>query len=324
MDVAALVEQTGSVLRHSPAARHLRVLVRVDPAVGRAYRGDGLRLQQMLLNLGTNALKFTERGEVELGLRLERDHLRFSVRDTGPGLSEAVARRLFQPFVQADAGVQRNHGGTGLGLAIVRGLAGVMNGEVGVDSVEGQGSTFWFTARLKPTEQPAPPPRPAAPELRSEASDIALEPTLEAPDDLADERAGAPRVLLVEDDPHNARVVSGALTREGARVTVASDGALAITFARNGHFDLILLDSHLPDMDGPTVARVLRALPVGGKIVALTGEAGEQARLRSLAAGMDEHLTKPISRAELGALLSRVQDPVGEAASGSAGGPKFS
>jgi len=320
VDLIDLVEQTGSVLRHSPAARHLRVLVRIDPAVGPAYLGDAVRLQQMLLNLGTNALKFTEVGEVELGLRIEGDHLRFSVRDTGPGLPPEVQAKLFQPFVQANAGTHRTHGGTGLGLAIVRGLAGVMNGTVGVESTFGSGSTFWFTAKLPPTT-PAEHRAPAlVPASQIEQDDELLQ--LLEPEVLPEPRRAAPpsapaddppSVLLVEDDPSNARVVAAALSREGARVTVASDGALAITFARNAHFDLILLDSHLPDMDGPTVARVLRALPVEGKIVALTGEVGEQARGRSLAAGMDAHLTKPISRAELGELLRTCRRPLSAA-----------
>lgn len=320
VDLIDLVEQTGSVLRHSPAARHLRVLVRIDPAVGPAYLGDAVRLQQMLLNLGTNALKFTEAGEVELGLRIEGDHLRFSVRDTGPGLPPEVQAKLFQPFVQANAGTHRTHGGTGLGLAIVRGLAGVMNGTVGVESTLGSGSTFWFTAQLPPTT-PAEHRAPAlVPASQLEQDDELLQ--LLEPEVLPEPRRAAPpsapaddppSVLLVEDDPSNARVVAAALSREGARVTVASDGALAITFARNAHFDLILLDSHLPDMDGPTVARVLRALPVEGKIVALTGEVGEQARGRSLAAGMDAHLTKPISRAELGELLRTCRRPLSAA-----------
>jgi CheY-like chemotaxis protein len=279
-----------------------------------------VRLQQMLLNLGTNALKFTEVGEVELGLRIEGDHLRFSVRDTGPGLPPEVQAKLFQPFVQANAGTHRTHGGTGLGLAIVRGLAGVMNGTVGVESTFGSGSTFWFTAKLPPTT-PAEHRAPAlVPASQIEQDDELLQ--LLEPEVLPEPRRAAPpsapaddppSVLLVEDDPSNARVVAAALSREGARVTVASDGALAITFARNAHFDLILLDSHLPDMDGPTVARVLRALPVEGKIVALTGEVGEQARGRSLAAGMDAHLTKPISRAELGELLRTCRRPLSAA-----------
>lgn len=310
LDVVALVEQTGSALRHSPAAQHLRVTVRIDPAVGPAYLGDAVRLQQMLLNLGTNALKFTERGEVELGLRLEGEALRFSVRDTGPGLPPEVQSKLFQPFVQASASTQRTHGGTGLGLAIVRGLAGAMGGAVGVDSTVGTGSTFWFTAKLKPTAVAAP----ARPAPSAEAPEGADRPFLQLFDRHAEPAPAEPEaplsVLLVEDDPSNARVVSAALSREGARVTVAEDGALAITLARNGHYDLILLDSHLPDMDGPTVARVLRALPVAGKIVALTGEAGEQARMRSVAAGMDAHLTKPISRSELGAVLRACRRPV--------------
>lgn len=290
-DLIALVEDMGSLLRHTPAAQHLNVVVRVDPDARGAWLADGQRLRQMVLNLGTNALKFTTRGEVELGLRREGDQLRFSVRDTGPGVAPEVVGRLFRPYAQASADTHKRHGGTGLGLAIVKGLAELMGGSVGVETELGRGSTFWFSAPLERcAEAPVAAPALVAAPLRG-------------PD------GAAPRVLVVEDNPHNAQVIGAALRREGAQVTLAEAGAEAITLCQSSDFELILLDAQLPDMDGPTVARVLRALPVRAAIVALTGEAGEEARRRSLAAGMDGHLVKPVSRAELGAALRRYTGP---------------
>jgi signal transduction histidine kinase len=290
-DLIALVEDMGSLLRHTPAAQHLHVVVRVDPEARGAWLADGQRLRQMVLNLGTNALKFTTQGEVELGLRRDGDQLRFSVRDTGPGITPEVVGRLFRPYAQASADTHKRHGGTGLGLAIVKGLAELMGGSVGVETSLGNGSTFWFSAPLERcAEAPAAAPVPATAPARGPGGE-------------------APRVLVVEDNPHNAQIIGAALRREGAQVTLAEAGAEAITLCQNNGYELILLDAQLPDMDGPTVARVLRALPVQAAIVALTGEAGEEARRRSLAAGMDGHLVKPVSRAELGAALRRYTGP---------------
>jgi signal transduction histidine kinase len=291
-DLIALVEDMGSLLRHTPAAQHLNVFVRVDPEARGAWMADGQRLRQMVLNVGTNALKFTERGEIELGLRRDGDQLCFSVRDTGPGVPPEVVARLFRPYAQASADTHKRHGGTGLGLAIVKGLAELMGGAVGVDTEVGRGSTFWFSV---PLERCA-----AAPAVEPPTAVVA--PVRPAGDE-------GPRVLVVEDNPHNAQVIGAALRREGARVTLAEAGAEAITLCQSNDYELILLDAQLPDMDGPTVARVLRALPVRAAIVALTGEAGEEARRRSLTAGMDGHLVKPVSRAELGAALRRFTGP---------------
>ncbi|MBL8482882.1 MAG: PAS domain S-box protein [Rhodocyclaceae bacterium] len=249
-------------------------------------RGDATRLTQALLNYASNALKFTERGTVTIAVRPQREAgeqvlLHFSVRDTGIGVPAATLPRLFDAFEQADASTTRKYGGSGLGLAITRRIAQMMGGEAGVESVEGQGSTFWFTAMLK----------------KADASALA------APDTAADglreanlrEHAGR-RVLLVEDEPFNREVAVELLAEVGLEMDCAENGHEAVAAVQRGAYDLILMDMRMPGMDGLAATRAIRALPAGVAvpIVAMTANAFAEDKAQCMQAGMDDFLTKPV------------------------------
>ena len=249
--------------------------------------GDPTRLRQALLNLVGNAVKFTEHGEVTLDVRVVDEAqdavlVRFEVTDTGPGIRPEVAQRLFGAFEQGDASVARRHGGTGLGLAITRRLAEMMGGEVGLASEPGRGSTFWFTARLARAVPAAAP------------ADTGAGPARLPPADRMRLRHPGRRVLLVEDNPVNQEIALAMLAQGALDVSVAGDGASALRLAAAGHFDAVLMDLHLPDMDGFEVTRRLRAAGVTAPVLALTASAMPMEREQCERAGMVAFVTKPI------------------------------
>jgi len=261
--------------------------------------GDALRLEQVLLNYMNNAIKFTERGKVEVAVRVEMREsrgvlLRFSVRDTGIGLTQAERDHLFESFSQADASTTRKFGGTGLGLAISRRLAQLMSGEVGVESQPGQGSTFWFTALLGIGRSRA---KPAGPRDAPAA----------AP---AGERLAAirgARVLLVEDNDINQLVATEVLREVGIEVDVAENGEIALAMVQHAAYDLVFMDVQMPVMDGLSATREIRkverlkSLP----IVAMTANALPQDRQRCLDAGMNDTVIKPIDPEAVWAALEK-------------------
>ncbi|HET6829408.1 MAG TPA: ATP-binding protein, partial [Ramlibacter sp.] len=281
-------------------AKGLELAIDVAPDVPAQLAGDPLRLGQVLLNYANNAVKFTEKGKVAISVhvaaRSEQDvTLHFGVRDTGIGLTPQQTQRLFQNFSQADSSTTRRFGGTGLGLAIARKLAALMGGEVGVESEPGQGSTFWFTARL--ALAPAEPASAAAePQASSSAALEALR--------------GA-RILLVEDNDINQIVARELLLDNGLEVDVADNGRIAVDMAQAAGYDLVFMDMQMPEMDGPTATRMLRGMDRlrGLRIVAMTANAMEQDRQACLAAGMDDYLTKPIDPDALRAMLLRWLGP---------------
>jgi CheY-like chemotaxis protein len=256
--------------------------------------GDPLRLRQLLVNLLHNAVKFTDRGSVHLivthtGLDSAGAwQLRFEVRDTGPGIARDQLASVFEAFTQADASTTRRHGGSGLGLAIVKDLTELMGGQLGVDSRVGEGSTFWFQIALQPALEAAAP-TPLAP---IEIGELAA------------------HVLLAEDDDVNQMVVEAMLTRLGCIVDVAADGQAACAAARERRYDLILMDCHMPSMDGFEATRHIRddEFEHGHghtPIVALTADALAGDRERCIEAGMDDYMTKPVSSAMLAAVVER-------------------
>ncbi|MBU6258478.1 MAG: PAS domain S-box protein [Burkholderiales bacterium] len=247
--------------------------------------GDAMRLQQALLNYATNAIKFTERGSVTiravvLAATASAATLRFEVVDTGIGIDPAALPRLFGAFEQVDTSTTRKYGGTGLGLAITRRLAQLMGGEVGVESRPGQGSRFWFTARLarRPGAAAAAPPLPDD----GAAAQIRLR------------HAGA-RVLLADDEPINREVAREVLVGVGLEVDIAEDGEAAVERASGGAYALIVMDMQMPRLDGLEATRRLRRLPglASTPVIAMTANAYAEDRERCLAAGMNDFIVKP-------------------------------
>jgi signal transduction histidine kinase/CheY-like chemotaxis protein len=277
----------------TPRASEKRLALRTSVAsdLPTALRGDAGRLRQVLLNLVGNAIKFTDTGEVCVEIALsgapgERVPLRITVRDTGIGIPPEAQARLFQEFTQVDASTTRRFGGTGLGLAICRRIVLAMGGEISVESRPGGGSTF--TAQVTLDRAKAP---------------VAAEPGVP-------ERSVRPlRILLAEDHPVNREVALGLLKRYGHAVTVVTDGAEAVAAARAGGFDVILMDVHMPGMDGTEASRIIRGFPTpAGRvpIVALSASVLKDEVDLCFQAGMDEFLAKPIDPAALSRVLSRL------------------
>ena len=267
--------------------------------------GDPLRLRQVLNNFVGNALKFTERGRIEIGIGAEergpwiagRDvRLRFAVSDTGIGLPQQDCERIFDAFTQVDDGDARRYGGTGLGQAICRRLVTLMGGRIGVDSTPGRGSTFWFSL---PLPVAAAPERAATAPLL-DAVDLAARPTADAAG-----AALAGRVLMVEDNPVNRAVCAAMLEQLALEYDEAFDGVEALEKAVDARFDLVLMDCQMPRLDGLEATRELRRRGVRARdgrplpIVALTANAFDEDRERAIDAGMDAFLAKPVRVEEL-------------------------
>ncbi|MBF9219720.1 PAS domain S-box protein [Hymenobacter ruricola] len=286
---------TGCAALLRPRAREKGLRLRIEKPAGLPEMlGDAHRLRQVLLNLVSNALKFTESGQVRLrgrqvaGPREQREPagtvwLQFTVSDTGVGIAPETLEKVFEPFTQAAASTDREYGGSGLGLSISEGLVALMGGTLRVCSELGRGSTFAFTLPFQPVRAapPAPDPEPPLPP--------------------ADAVAG--RILLVEDNMVNSLLAETVLRNWGWQVTTAASGPAAIQLFEHRPFDLVLMDIQMPGMDGETAARALRAHPNAAQaatpIIALTAraQAGEAERL--MAAGFDGYLAKPYREEQL-------------------------
>ncbi len=290
--LAPAVSDVAALLRASAMQKHLALGLELPPDLPAHVVGDAVRLKQVLLNLTGNAVKFTERGSVTIALELlHRDPqaatLRFSVRDTGIGMDAATQARLFQVFSQGDSSMTRRFGGTGLGLAISQRLVQHMGGRIEVESAPGRGSRFHFQLTL-PLAMP------------TRARDAAAD---------SGPRAGAlhGRVLVVEDDRVNQRVIELLLKKLGVQPAIVADGESAVEIAATEHWDAVLMDCQMPGMDGFEATRQIRqrlrgrALP----IIALTANAMAGDRDECLAAGMNDFIAKPVRQEELHACLER-------------------
>jgi PAS domain S-box-containing protein len=280
---------------HEPlaGAKGLALRLAIEPQLPRVVRGDPLRLRQILANFITNALKFTERGQVLIDAsRGASGRLRFAVSDTGPGIAAKAQAQLFEPFSQGDSSTTRRYGGTGLGLSICREIAVLMGGSVGVQSTPGRGSIFWAELPLQLAALADGP-------VSTEAADRAL--------------LQGRRVLMAEDNPVNMMIAVAMLEHWGVEVAQAEDGRAAVdavhAAARAGRpFELVVMDVQMPVMGGHEATAELRrhydaaTLP----IVALTAAALVSERETALAAGMNDFLTKPIDATKLRQTLARV------------------
>ena len=298
-DLAGVVERCCAMV--AVKAREKGLVFEVQPPPpGTWLRGDPTRLSQLLLNLLSNAVKFTDRGSIRLDCSVApaqggQRQLVFEVADTGIGITPEQQKQLFEPFEQGDISTTRRFGGSGLGLAICRQLATLMGGTVGVHSVPGEGSRFRFEAGL--AEAPALPggnagAPPAAPDP------LQLEACLR-------ERFMGTRVLVAEDNLVNQIVASELLQAAGLTVDLAANGEEAVRMVREGSYALVLMDVQMPVLDGLQATRQLRALPgfAGLPIVAMTANAFGDDRAACLDAGMNDHLSKPVSAERLYELL---------------------
>ncbi|MTW14257.1 PAS domain S-box protein [Pseudoduganella eburnea] len=292
-----VIQTLTTVVAPKAASRGLRLSFEIDPALPPVLRGDPLRLGQVLINYVNNAIKFSEQGSIEVSVRqLLADDiaclLRFEVRDHGIGLSEAEQGKLFQAFQQADTTITREYGGTGLGLAICKQLAQLMGGEVGVHSKPGEGSTFWFTARLGVS------PR-GLPDVINEVNAAAAALLDSARSTAAMSALKDARILLVEDNTFNQQIALEMLEEAGSSVCLANNGAEALDLLHQADFDCVLMDVQMPLMDGLEATRRIRADPAlaATRVLAMTATATKDDRERCLQAGMDDFIAKPIQPA---------------------------
>jgi len=273
----------------------IQLEVQIDPQAPRRVRGDAARLRQVLINLVSNAVKFTPEGSVAVRVRrragADGDAILIEVVDSGIGIDPNRLEQMFQPFVQADVSTTREYGGNGLGLAIAKELVELMNGTIGADSEPGRGSTFWFEIPL---------PAVAVEPQRGGARVVHLS-----------ERRGAPDpalVLVVEDSPVNRLVAVRVLERCGFRAHVVNDGREALQALSTQRYDAVLMDCQMPDIDGYEATKELRRREGGDRhtpVIAMTAHAMTGDRERCLEAGMDDYIAKPVRAQTLNDVLRR-------------------
>ena len=305
--ITQVVESVYQTYAGAASSRNLRLQQQVDARISPAVMVDPLRLRQILNNLVSNAIKFTEKGEVALAARLlarEEGHdlILFTVRDTGVGIAKENQQKLFEPFVQAETQTSRRFGGTGLGLSICRKLAQMMGGKIEMQSEAGAGTTMSVTLRL-PIASAAATPVAAGPKAAG-AQDVRVR---ECPSVEAAER-DATLVLVADDHPINRQVLQRQLERIGYASEAAEDGREALGLWRTGRFALLLSDCHMPELDGYQLARTIRADEAAQgtarkPIIACTANALAGEAEQCLAAGMDDYLAKPVQIATLAAKL---------------------
>jgi len=288
MDLRDAVRDVARVLAVQAHAKGLELTMDIDPELPEMVRGDPGRLRQVLLNLGGNAVKFTSQGEVSLKIRVVESNdkgtlVRCEVRDTGVGIPADRMGALFQPFMQVDASTTRRFGGTGLGLSIVRKLVELMQGEVGVESEENVGSRFWFTARFEPSTATGPTFQRVAPsELKGR------------------------RVLVVDDNATNRKLLAIQLEQCGMRPVLSSSAAEALALMRKAHeegepFEIALLDHDMPDCNGAELGRRVNAdedLKLT-RLVLLTSSGLRGDALRFAQIGFAGYLLKPVAESDL-------------------------
>lgn len=285
------LDQVVRLLKPAAAGKNLEISLDVSPDVPETLLGDPTRLRQVMLNLVGNAIKFTPAGWVRIGVRpisADAAHatLELTVSDSGIGIAPERIGLLFQEFLQADSSIARNYGGTGLGLAISRRLLEMMGGSIRVESVPNQGTVFTL-------EVPFVCADGASANATSSASGATWE------------RLPAWRVLLAEDNKVNQRVGQSVLEKLGCQVEIAGDGRAAIAAVQGAQYDVILMDLHMPGVDGLQATREIRKLGVATPIVALTASVELETRNACAQAGMDGFVSKPFHPGEVASALKR-------------------
>jgi CheY-like chemotaxis protein len=300
VDMASIVASVLEITTDRARQKRITLSANCESIPGQLL-GDPIRIRQALLNYVSNAIRFTETGSITVRVRCQEtsvDHLllRFEVQDTGIGIAANTVGRLFQSFEQADNSMTREYGGTGLGLAIVKQIARLMDGRAGVDSCEGTGSTFWFTARLRRRIETCA----AVAGNSATVPDVAVAAVEER---LRQEN----RILLVDDERINREVILAILETVGLKADCAANGQEAVELAGSLPYDLVLMDLQMPRMDGLEATRRIRGLPINAQvpILALTGNVSTDVKHRCLAAGMNDFIAKPFSIDLLLAVLGR-------------------
>lgn len=299
-DLGQLLTQTFDLFEQTALPKGLRLELHPCAEAVLPMRGDPLRLQQLLSNLITNAIKFTAEGFVRIAWSVTDHRLTCSVTDTGIGIAPERIAHVFEPYAQADASTTRRFGGSGLGLTICKRLVEGLGGEMGVTSCEGQGSTFWFVLDLAPASVPSSVPASAP-----------VVPVAAALPHVCAVCAPPMRILLAEDNVTNQALIIALLEREGHQVTCVGDGCQAVAAAADQTFDLVLMDMQMPVMDG--IAATCEIRRIGARnaetpIIALTADAAMDRRARYEGIGLSGFLTKPIDTRRLWAMLAALGD----------------
>ena len=295
-DLHAVINGVADLLRQSFQQKHLDLSVEIEESVPEQVVGDSNRIRQIMYNLLSNALKFTEKGGVTISAKAERQSngkffVRMSVSDTGIGINSETLGRLFQPFEQADSSVARQYGGTGLGLSICRRLAHLMDGEITVTSEEKQGSTFALELKLDPM--------PTKSSVKTSKNT--------APTRKPGEKA---RILVVEDNKVNQLVIGKILKSLGYEWDTADDGRNALSMYDPSKHGIVLTDLRMPNMDGFALASAIRKDETEGfrvPIIAISADAMEEAKERSVESGIDHFLTKPVRVEDVRTCLDALQ-----------------
>ncbi|EDY82151.1 PAS fold family [Verrucomicrobiia bacterium DG1235] len=288
LDLKELLNQSVSLLSTTAQQKNIQLETNVTDDTPTLLIGDAGRIKQVILNLTGNAIKFTEDGHVKINVSKLEDtnkhvNIRIEIEDTGVGISETAASRLFRPFEQADGSHSRRFGGTGLGLAISKEIVELMDGEIGVDSVLGKGSTFWFTLKLEKVDIDA-------------QQQTLISKSKEKSAKKSQRWKGPPlKILIAEDLPINQRVTRLQLKKIGLTADLAENGVEVLDAVRSKRYDVILMDCQMPVMDGYQATKKLRAVPEHSDIhiVALTANAMEGDKERCFAAGMNDFVSKP-------------------------------